>query len=98
MRYKSSDTERSKAAHGNGVFTSQTPQRYNFRGVRRNGGATVRRCHYVVSTMPDDEVERRAVAPTQNESDLSTSSISCVVQRRRNLVIARTDCEALALP
>jgi hypothetical protein len=28
------DTERSKAAHGNGVLTSLAPQRYNFRGVR----------------------------------------------------------------
>ena len=50
----SSDTERSKAAHGNGVLTSLATQRYNFRGVRSNGGSTVKRRHYVVSMRPND--------------------------------------------
>jgi hypothetical protein len=47
------DTERSEAAHGNGVLTSLATQRYHFRGVRRNCGSTVKRRHYVVSMRPN---------------------------------------------
>jgi hypothetical protein len=64
----SSDTERSKTSSGNGVLTSQAPQRYNFRGVRRNGGSTVKLCHYVVSMRPNDQDERCAAAMPPSEA------------------------------
>ena len=38
------------------------------------------------------EVERRGVAPTPNEADLSQSSTPSLAQRRRDPAIARTDC------
>jgi hypothetical protein len=41
---------------------------------------------------PNDEVERRAVAPTKNEADLSQSSTHSLAQRRCFPAIARTDC------
>jgi hypothetical protein len=40
----------------------------------------------------NDEVERRGVAPTTSEADLSQSSTSSMAQRRCNPAIARTDC------
>ena len=39
----------------------------------------------------NDEVERRGVAPTTNEADLSKSSTPSLAQRIRGPVIARTD-------
>jgi len=41
---------------------------------------------------PNDEVERRAVAPAKNEAALSQTSIPSLAHRRRNPAIARTDC------
>jgi hypothetical protein len=41
---------------------------------------------------PNDEVERRGVAPATNEGTLSQSSTPSVTQRRRDPAIARTDC------
>jgi hypothetical protein len=40
----------------------------------------------------NDEVERRGVAPTCNEADLSQSSTPSLVHRRCDPAIARTDC------
>ena len=40
----------------------------------------------------NDEVERRGVAPAQNEADLSQSSIPSLAHRRYDPAIARTDC------
>src|SRR6266403_2012870 len=40
----------------------------------------------------NDEVERRGVAPSTNEADLSESSISSLTRRRRSPAIARTVC------
>src|ERR1700731_760228 len=44
-------------------------------------------CYPVVS---NDEVERRAVAPAQNEADLSQSSTPSLAYRRCDPAIART--------
>jgi hypothetical protein len=57
----SGDTERSKAAHGNGVLTSLAPQRYNFRGVRRNCGLKVKCRHYVVFKRPNNKTGDESV-------------------------------------
>ena len=40
----------------------------------------------------NDEVERRGVAPTQDEGSLSRSSIPSMAQRRHNPAIARAYC------
>jgi hypothetical protein len=45
-----------------------------------------------VVVTPNDEVERRGVAPAQIGTDLSQSSTPSLVQRRRDPAIARTDC------
>ena len=39
---------------------------------------------------PNDEVKRRAGAPTQNEADSSQSSTASLAHRRRHLAISRT--------
>src|SRR5882757_10949702 len=41
---------------------------------------------------PNDEVERRGVAPTNNEAALSQSSTPTLAHRTYDLAIARTDC------
>jgi hypothetical protein len=40
----------------------------------------------------NDEAERRGVAPTVSEADLSPSSTPSLAQRRRGPAIARADC------
>jgi hypothetical protein len=40
----------------------------------------------------NDEVERRGVASTENEADLSQSSTTSLAHRIRRPAIARTDC------
>jgi hypothetical protein len=57
--------------------------------------AMTMRCRRVgggINKASNDEVERRGVAPAQNEGSLFQSSTPSLTHRKRGPAIARTDC------